>query len=709
MAIIRNASPQTVYLGTDDQSTKELSIDPIVLPTHLPKFYGYFQKGDLENNLVDGGKLLSLYGEESFNLDSKYYGKHLDYMKAIVKEGNLVMVKRLLPTRISGKANVSVYLDVAQTSIPVYKRNLDGSIVIDELGNKVEDTDLGPVDGYKVKIIKEIQSFDINGHVGLLQSKPGTIKNSDGDIISTMYPVLEIPAAHFGEWYNNIGIGIELALNSDVSDTFLNKVKALPYELYLYNRESGNGLVYKDLYKSTSEKFVFKNNAKDPVTNLAIDLATTAGMWSNSTDLLLPLKPAVIEEPYVYVENLELVNNRILEVEKEFINKDITVNDGSIVNSSEWFDFIDSDVVTDQTYLLNIFNGYSTKRVPYFGMEIDESPAAVSGSQEEITLAYNLPFYLGGGDDGDTSYDSFQTAMGLELDKYLDPDSEVMDNAVNVENIMYDTGYDLWLKNKLFNFITVRKDTFVVVGTRQNSDGKNRNDIVTDRAVGINLKSRASLSPESVFFGTGVARALVVMGDARKTNSLDNSYYSLTYDVAVKAAKMMGGPKWKKVNIFDSGHKNIIGSMYDINPKFIPQGVKPALWNLGLVYPQPYDTERYHFPAMQTIYENDTSVLNSFFTGMAITNINQVAGKVQRYFTGNTELTPAEFIEAVEDYANDLLDGMHAGVVKIIPKAIITDFDEAAGFSWTLAFKLGANVPRTVMKTYTVAMRMDDL
>jgi hypothetical protein len=170
----------------------------------------------------------------------------------------------------------------------------------------------------------------------------------------------------------------------------------------------------------------------------------------------------------------------------------------------------------------------------------------------------------------------------------------------------------------------------------------------------------------------------------------------------------MGGSSWKTQNLFDQGSNNIIENMYDIQPEFIPAGVKPALWDLGLVWPQPYDLSRYHFPSLQTVYDNDTSVLNNFFVGMAITVINKVAAQTWRNFTGVTSLQPAELITQVEAYAADRLD-VFGGVVKVIPKAVITDFDAARGYSWTLMFKLGGNVSKTVMTTYIVAKRMEDL
>jgi hypothetical protein len=678
-----------------------------VIPTHVPKFYDLFQKGMAgKSQLVDGARMVAHYGADSFTSTSKFYNNNKLFMSALGGAGNgAFMIHRLMPADVTGISNMTVYIDILQDSIPLYKRNIDGSVVKDENGDPVED-DGSPITGYRVKLIKEIDTVAVDGNFGEKTIKTGTMTDADGNP-STMYPIRETFGKYFGEAYNNIGTAISLPSVSDINTDFIEATKTLPYELHVYNKIDGVDTIFKDLFGSVKNSFVYKPQVTDPVTSLSLGINDAYGYWSNETNNQLPLRYADLQDIYVYTDNLETVLNKLVESEQAYIGADITTNDGTVVNTSEWFDFITNAELSDQTWLLNPFNCYSTSRVPYFGSVIDESVVTLADNQEEVMDIYNVPMYLGNGDDGTVNEKTLETMTGIELDKYLDENSEVMDSAVNVENIMYDTGFSLDLKNKLVNFISVRKNTFIMLSTRQNIDAV-PNDLVTDRAIAINLKSRISLAPESVRFGTPAARGMVLMGAGKIINGLNNNYYPLTYELGIKSAAMMGGSKWKEANIFDKGEDNIINNMYDITPGFIPQGVKPSLWSLGVVWAQPYDIKRMHFPSLQTVYTNDTSVLNNYFAAIALTVISNVAGKTWRAYTGVTTLSPDELIDEVEKYAAARLD-VFAGMIKVIPKAIITDFDSQSGYSWTLQFRMGANVSRTVMQTYTIALRMEDL
>ena len=136
--------------------------------------------------------------------------------------------------------------------------------------------------------------------------------------------------------------------------------------------------------------------------------------------------------------------------------------------------------------------------------------------------------------------------------------------------------------------------------------------------------------------------------------------------------------------------------MKEIVPEFIPTTIRPVLWNSNVIYPQRYDRENYFFPALQTVYANDTSVLNNYFTILALCDVTKVGFDVWKEFTGTISLTESEFKAAVEEYATKLLSGKYAEVIQVVPECIITDADRQRGYSYQLVFKLYANNMRTV-------------
>lgn len=326
-------------------------------------------------------------------------------------------------------------------------------------------------------------------------------------------------------------------------------------------------------------------------------------------------------------------------------------------------------------------------------------------------LSTNTPVFLSGGSDGTLSNEMFETLVRKEMAKYLDPDSDVQDTAINVESIIYDTGYDMVTKKELFNFIALRKDTVVILSTHSDSLGEKYLGLADTRARGVALRSRANLAPESEYHGTGVARALIMMSNGNLRDGTTANFIPSSFELGIKAAKMMGAGngKWKREELFDNAPGNILNYLINIQPEFIPAGIKPTLWNDGLVWAQPYDRVQYHFPQLQTVYDNDTSVLNSFFNVMALATLNKIGADAWRQFTGTTSLTENVFKDTVEAYVNGRLKDLFAGIITVIPEVVISEYDSLRGYSWSLVNKMYANNAKTVMVYHTEVYRASDL
>jgi len=706
--IIVNASPQIINLGAKDMSLKPTPPRPIVIPTHTPLIFGYAASGPATKTLVDGGRLMGLYGKETFDRNLPYFTHGARVAELMAAAGNAMMFVRIIPEDNDTIANSTLYLDVLKDDVDVYKRHEDGSVAYDADGNPIVDK---TVKGYKLKVLAQVYQDDVTTPVGIKTSRPGYMTDADGNT-STMYPILEVRGSYKGSKYNNIGYALNLPTIDTVNEGYIKGNLALPFEFTMFKRPNAttSGSVIKNLFGMEKEQFVFKKDAKDPSTNRKVNLESILGDWSNLTSPLMDLVYPNIEKPYVYYSNLDLINKNIMEVEAEYVNADVTTVEDTIVNTAEWMDFVTDVPASEQFGIINPFNAMSTKRVPAFTYVIDNAPAAIRGDEiKEVYISGSTPIYLGAGKDGTLSDANYEAGVSAWMDKYLDKNSEVMDLAVNLENALYDSGFDLPTKKDLVNFITVRKDTFLGLSTRIQKLGDKYADLVTDRAIAANLKARLALAPESTFFGTPVTRAIVVAGSGIDILDPAETRYGLLLDIAYKAARMMGGAKWKKELIFDRGDKNIILNYKDIQPEFIPGGIKPDLWNLGIVWAQPYDERAYHFPAMQSVYDNDTSVLNNIFMALALTVTNKVAAAAQRKFTGDTSMSPNEFIDAVETYMNNELGDKFAQVITVTVKALISDYDAKRGYSWTVVSKLGGNVMKTVMTHYIEAWNKADL
>lgn len=716
MSLIKNAAPMFISLGTDDKSTRAVKpeVDPI--PQHLPKFYIRTPKGTTKPVSMSIGKIMAMFGTDAFDSNKPYYNHQTRFLTAVAGTGNTVMVQRVVSEDAGTKSNVVLYADVLQTNVPNYVRNSLGEYVIDATTNlpKVDAT-TPTIPGTKIKYIIEHQETGANNDVRLYSSKSGTI--TDGTNTSTMYPIMAAEAKYQGAAYDNIGFSIESLFLDDVDSDIVNDTKSLPYKLALYNRAKPGATptVMRSLFGEPSVQFSFKEKAINPQTGVRFDLDAVFGtQWFNETDNLKSLVYPDYEALYVYRANLTLIQGLVMANEKSHITDvDATWDDGLTASTRGWFDFTTDDqtALDAEGDLINLFNCKSSKNKPYFTVMIATEASTLTGTQKEINITKNTPIFLNGGSDGTLDNLNYETVVSKLVGKYGNSDSDVIDNAINVETVIYDSGFTFDAKLALMSFISVRNDTNLVMSTHDAELGEKDLPLSDARAVGVALRTRLRLQPESEYFGTPVMRAVIALGTGvmRDGSTLDR--IPLSFEIAVKSARFMGAGnfKWKPVYAFDHGERAILESLVDVSPAFIPAGIKPTLWNDGVVIAQPKDRVQYFFPAVQTVYDNDTSVLNSWPNAFACSVLDRIGSDAWREFTGSSFLTDAEFIDAVEEYVNERVNGIFGGLLTVIPEVIIDDADEARGYSFHLNNKLYANNMKTVMVYSTSAYRSSDL
>lgn len=303
---------------------------------------------------------------------------------------------------------------------------------------------------------------------------------------------------------------------------------------------------------------------------------------------------------------------------------------------------------------------------------------------------------------------SFSELVADRVANYSDPNSSLMDTAVNVESIIYDSGFSVETKYALCKFISERKDTAVVLSTYD--VGGEPMSAAQENSMAIALRTRLNMYPESDYFGTAVMRGVVVGRYGTMRNSQYANKLPLTIELASKAANMMGAGNgvWDAASLFDKAPNNEVTMFDDVNVTFTPATVKNKDWEVGLNWVQSFSRKNLFFPAIKTVYDNDTSVLNSFFTMMACVELQKVGERVWREFTGSVALTDAQLVDRVNKRVEELTVGRFAGLFKIVPAAFISDADAAAGYRWTLPIKIYANNMKTVMTLSVQAYRMSD-
>ena len=525
------------------------------------------------------------------------------------------------------------------------------------------------------------------------------------EITSTMYPIMEWRAKDYGKAYDNYGFSINSPFLNDFNKVLAKATKKYPYSFSIYTRpnEKSSGTVYRSLYgENEVEVLLASSPVIDPSLEQRRDLLNVFKTeYYNEKDPIKPYKPFAFLDPFIYDRNIELVLKKFLETEQEAINFEPALYpaDNLYAKNIDWYDFnaLNKEDLEDQFGLINPFTCKTSKNVKLQTIRLSEERPKLRDNLKEVNMSVNKPIFLQGGSDGTLDDAHFEEAIKLELAKYADPDSEVQELAYAIESCIWDSGFTLDVKKELINIISIRKDTMVCLGTHT-VDGSNPLPTSKARAIATALEARLKLNPESTYYGTSVARGIILLGAGELSTEDTGVTYPLTYDLMVKTARFAGAGngKWKREYLFDHGENAVIRTMKNIVPEFIPMTIRPVLWNSNVIYPQRYDRENYFFPALQTVFANDTSVLNNYFTILALCDVTKVGFDVWKNFTGVISLTESEFKEQVENYATQLLSGKYARVINVTPECRITEADRARGYSYQLIFKLYANNMKTV-------------
>lgn len=682
-----NAAPQNVQLGINDRSTRQVTPEPEALPSHLPKFYIWAADGSTEPQLVVGSSLVATYGMESFDIHGPYYNHASLYLTEINAEGNAVMVERLRPDDAGVNAYASLYLDVLETEVPEYKRNADGTYSVDEFGKPIETGNT--IQGFKVvhRIVDQGQDFVI----GQSTERPGLLTDDSGTVQSRMYPIMDLEVPHFGKKGNNKGFRIfspHQNSNQGFDVELMRRSKQYPYRMACLQRadEHSVGRIVNTISDEPSLDVVFKKGTLNHRTTRLVGIEDL--FIQSYQDLNNPIYPdwyGPFGDVHVYQSTIDTLTKQFYDVEALLADEhsDFTLEEG-------------------EEGLFNLIGGHSSTGVPYHSFVVDkEDPEGVVMSENSVIYAIN-------GSDGTMDDESFANLVGERISEYNNPNSPLMDDARYPESIIWDSGFPLETKYKLLNFIARRKDTFVVLSTHV--DGGPRLTASEDSSLAQTLKTYAKLYPESEFYGTGVARVMIVGRSGDYTRVAYNKPVSLSLEVAVKAARYMGASNgiWDSEARFSGAPGSIVEYFTNVSSSFTPASVRNKDWDNGLVWVQSYERKSLFFPAFKTVYDDDTSVLNSFFTAMACVELQKIGNRAWRDVSGIDYLTNEQIIERNNKNIINRTTGRFDDRFIIVPETYYTKADEQRGFSFHHKIKIYAPNMKTVSVFTVEAYRRDD-
>jgi hypothetical protein len=697
---IVNAAPMVRSLGIEDASTRVVPIDDIDYPQHLPIFYFRAARGTNKHTLADISLLNSIYGKSTFDPLSKYYNHATLGIATVVGEGNKVVTHRVTN---STHAKLILALDLLETELPVYQRDSYGDYVKDNNGSPLPSG--ATVMGYIGKWVLLADGANPNDElmdsgvpiVGQQPVTPGGMTNADG-VRSKVYPMVEFLCDFAGSEGNNVGFRL-FANAQNVDTDALRDQKAFAYRFQMIERSTNYHTpdLVRNIFGTLTSDVTFNPQSVDLSGQSTYVKHVINDRYSNTTDGRYEFTQPLMSKTHVYERSMEIVHNKLRKAEDRYM---VQQANGTYDQHKEW----ESE---DNKFTFNCVTGKNESNSPYHTFVIDET-----ATPDSVRLTPYTNVYLRGAQDMDLSDEAYHAGVIRDVAGYNDPDHPYQELAVHVESALWDTGFPVSVKMNLIDFISQRHDTMLFLATHVNDNEEYTKalNLEQELSTAIALRTRLRLHPESEYFATPVTRAVIFGGSGRVRNAQYRNRATLAFDRMAKFARYMGASnyRWKAGEQFSHAPGSVVESMYDVNIPWIPASLRVRTWDVGLNLPLAYNTRDYFWPAVKTVYANDTSVLTSATTVMGCCTLEKIGHKAWREYSGVDYMTNAQLKDAIESYVLGEVFGIFDSRFVIIPKVWFTRNDVLRGYSWHLTIEIYAANMKTVETLSIKSFRLSD-
>jgi len=693
MATLTNAAPKIIFGGINDRSRGTLVRDPETYPQHLPLVRLFTQTGPEETTLVNSNSASfnDIFGNQTLARRSKFHNLQSLLVETLLAEGNPIFVKRLRPEDAPNPARIIVAIDLVNDQIPKritgiggfdYPPSVEGDFEYDDNGDVVT------IPGVRGKIVL----IEDNGsEVGQQEVVDGSFVSETDGTQSQLYPLFELPASFFGEMGNLLGFRMWTPTTADTlpfDEKTADEFKTRMYRAQFMRRDTAGSspVVTRTARGEDYVDFCFTPGAYSDSTDkeyYAQDVVAQAygddGIESGTQPLYSPFS-----QMFVYQDNLEAVQTWIYDHE-------MNVNPAAAVH-------------VQGPGQIDVFTGIDIDGDPHHALLL-EGP--LKGG---LRIGKDTTIYASGGGDGTTDLAMYERLVNRENMNFGDLGDEYDNMPVYPFSVIYDTGLTMDGKYQMMNVLGRRPDLRCIFTTYVEADQRapTRSEEVS-RAQALMARLRAY--PESTLYSTPVCRAEII----QQTGSLTGGGYSkpvpLVLDYAQRWARMAGAGtgNMREGADIDVSPNNRVELVKDLNVKFFNDRTQSDLWDNGATYTLSYDRRSQYYPALHSVYNDDTSVLISPITVAICCDVMRLVRQVHADLSGNAKLTKPQFIERSDNLVLQKVEGRYNDRVEIIPQTYFTEADDQRGFSWRCRVTVYANNPRNVMIFDLETRRMEDL
>lgn len=693
---IINGAPRTVMLGINDKSTRQLVFEPAPRAIHTPLSFLFAQWGPTdEPQLVYGSTRELLYGDATFDMRSKYATHATLYANLFNENANSVLIKRVVPKDTPDPANVRLYIDYIETTEDEYERNEDGSFKTSANGDYLTTGEKIPV--IKAKFVKEYiaPTVDENG-VSSNNVGKGTITVGDqviDGVTSKRVPIFDYELPYQGSLGNDYGFrvwGPTVNDNNQLNINLLEQDNVYPFRFAFAkkNSDTSSSSFISTVRAEPYLDFTLKPDLIDKANDLQRYLGDI--LSDNYQDLTpslgFPVNYGPFRRFHIYQEYIDEILELIFNLES---NKVYTYNELTGLTPK------------DGKYMVNLFGGVTSKGIPYQSYRF-----APLTNENCIRPTEYTTIYASGGGDGTLTKENFEHLVADEIKQFNEENSKWQDIIGRPCSFFWDSGFSMETKYQLGKFISLRKNTVVILSTHV--DGEGILDSISESARATSLISRVRSYAESEYFGTPTCRAVVCTQSGKLIGKTYKNRVSLSYDLASKVSRLANSQRFKSEYLFNKVPTNVVDTLTDISNGWVPEKVRSQDWANGMMWVEQLEDRKYYFPAFRTAYKDDTSILTSLITTMAMADMETIGDEVRRMFSGSQDPIGTLLYNVEEEYKKRV-EGRYSDLFVIKPIATQTVADEARGYSWTLTVKVYANNPRTVMTLIIESHRSSEL
>jgi hypothetical protein len=679
MSTLTNAAPKILFGGINDKSRGTLVRGEVTYAQHTPLLRLFCETGPETTTLIssESADFNSIFGSQTLVRRGKFFNLQSLAAEKLLQEGNPFFVKRLRPVDAGNSARLIVAIEMVADLIPKITTALSGFDYPNTVeGEDVTTTEGETVPGYRARIVL---IRDNESEVGTQRVLPGTLLAESDGAQSMVYPLFELPASFFGEPGNNLGLRVwaptlndALPFDEATADAFLTRI----YRFQFMKRSSASaspqvvktvlGEDYVDasfmegVYSESSEKEYY-------VGQVLTQSYEDDGLETGQAPVYSPF-----EQIHVYSANITTVQELLWAKETE-LNPAIA----NYITAPSQIDFLTATGVDGD---------------PYQGILLE---GALNGG---IQLGKETTIYAAGGKDGTLSHAVYEELVNIENENFGDLGDDYANLAVYPFSVIYDTGLSMDGKFKMMNVLAKRKDIQARFTTYIEAEGRaptKSEELSRAQA----LMTRLRAYPESLLHGTPVCRAEII----QQTGYLVGGGYTkpvpLLIDYLVRWARFAGAGTGilREGKDIDDSPNNRVTEVKNLNVKFLNDALATSSWSAGATFTQSYDTRSQYYPALHSVYNDDTSVLISPITVSIACDAMREVRKVHANLSGNAKLTNEQFIERSNKLINDLLKDKYGDRVTIIPETYFTADDKSNGFTWHCKLRILASNPRNVM------------